>query len=60
MANNGKMSDERVAARSEICSLIELRLNNRYDDPPLKSITRSRRASPNPCASRRAISTSSA
>src|SRR5690349_8300669 len=36
--NRGKTADELVAARSSICSMIELRENNRYDDPPLKSI----------------------
>ena len=35
--NRGKTADELVAARSSICSMIELRENNRYDDPPLKS-----------------------
>lgn len=38
LVNNAKERDELVAARSDICSLIELRQNNRYDDPPLKSI----------------------
>ena len=38
LANQGKDHDELVAARSDICSLIELRQNNRYDDPPLTSI----------------------
>lgn len=38
LLNNGKAADELVAARSDICSLIELRQNNRYGDPPLKSI----------------------
>jgi copper(I)-binding protein len=37
-SNRGDAADELVAARSSICSLIELRQNNRYDDPPLKSI----------------------
>jgi copper(I)-binding protein len=37
-SNRGTTADELVAARSSICSLIELRQNNRYDDPPLKSI----------------------
>jgi copper(I)-binding protein len=37
MVNNGKTADELVAARSDICGLIELRRNNRYDDPPLAS-----------------------
>lgn len=36
--NRGKAADEIVVARSSICSMIELRQNNRYDDPPLKSI----------------------
>jgi periplasmic copper chaperone A len=35
--NLGKTADELVAARSDAASLIELRKNNRYDDPPLKS-----------------------
>lgn len=35
LVNNGKERDELVAARSPICALIELRRNNRYDDPPL-------------------------
>ena len=38
LANQGKEHDELVAARSEICSVIELRQNNRYDDPALVSI----------------------
>jgi copper(I)-binding protein len=38
LANQGSGHDELVAARSEICSSIELRLNNRYDDPPLTAI----------------------
>lgn len=38
LANQGTKPDELVAARSEICSSIELRLNNRYDEPPLASI----------------------
>jgi copper(I)-binding protein len=37
LVNNGKTPDELVAARSSICSAIELRRNNRYDDPPLTS-----------------------
>jgi copper(I)-binding protein len=36
--NRGNAADQLVAARSSICSMIELRQNNRYDDPPLKSI----------------------
>ena len=38
LVNNGKTTDELIAARSKICSLVELRQNNRYDDPPLTSI----------------------
>ncbi len=38
LANQGTKHDELVAARSEICNSIELRLNNRYDDPPLTAI----------------------
>jgi periplasmic copper chaperone A len=38
MNNRGKDKDELVAARSAVCSMIELRPNNRYDDPVLKSI----------------------
>lgn len=38
LVNNGKASDALIAARSPVCRLIELRLNNRYDDPPLTSI----------------------
>jgi periplasmic copper chaperone A len=34
IVNNGKTPDALIAARSEMCSLIELRTNNRYDDPP--------------------------
>ena len=37
LVNNGKKSDELIAARSPIASMIELRINNRYDDPPLGS-----------------------
>jgi periplasmic copper chaperone A len=37
MVNNGTSADELVAARSSICTQIELRRNNRYDDPPLSS-----------------------
>lgn len=37
-SNRGDAADELVAARSSICARIELRQNNRYDDPPLKSI----------------------
>jgi copper(I)-binding protein len=38
MNNRGKDKDALVAARSTICSMIELRQNNRYDDPVLQSI----------------------
>ncbi len=38
MSNRGAAPDELDAARSPICTLIELRQNNRYDDPALKSI----------------------
>lgn len=37
LVNNGKTTDELVAARSSVCGAIELRRNNRYDDPPLAS-----------------------
>jgi hypothetical protein len=37
MVNNGSGPDELVAARSSVCTQIELRRNNRYDDPPLRS-----------------------
>jgi len=37
LVNNGKTADELVAARSSVCGTIELRRNNRYDDPPLTS-----------------------
>ncbi len=33
LANLGKTDDALVAARSDICALIELRRNARYDDP---------------------------
>lgn len=39
LVNNGKAADDLVAARSDICATIEFRQNNRYDDPPLKSVT---------------------
>jgi periplasmic copper chaperone A len=38
LVNNGAEPDELIAARSSICATIELRQNNRYDDPPLKSL----------------------
>ena len=34
--NTGKAADSLVGARSDAAGLIELRKNNRYDDPPLK------------------------
>lgn len=37
LVNNGKTTDELVGARSSACGTIELRRNNRYDDPPLES-----------------------
>lgn len=37
LVNNGQKPDALVAARSSICTLIELRRNNRYDDPALDS-----------------------
>ena len=37
LVNDGKVADELVAARSSVCGAIELRRNNRYDDPPLTS-----------------------
>ena len=37
LVNNGKPADELVGARSSACGAIELRRNNRYDDPPLSS-----------------------
>ena len=37
LVNDGKVTDELVAARSSVCGAIELRRNNRYDDPPLSS-----------------------
>ena len=38
LVNDGKTPDELVAARSSVCGAIELRRNNRYDDPPLSSL----------------------
>ena len=35
MLNNGTAADALVAARSSVCARIELRRNDRYDDPPL-------------------------
>jgi len=35
--NSGTAPDELIAARSSICTRIELRRNNTYDDPPLSS-----------------------
>ena len=37
LVNDGKTADELVGARSSVCGAIELRRNNRYDDPPLGS-----------------------
>jgi copper(I)-binding protein len=37
-SNRGQEADALVAARSPICSIVELRQNNRYDDPALTSI----------------------
>ena len=37
LVNDGKVPDELVGARSSVCGTIELRRNNRYDDPPLES-----------------------
>jgi copper(I)-binding protein len=37
MVNTGKNPDELIAARSTVCTQIELRRNSRYDDPPLSS-----------------------
>lgn len=34
LVNEGKTADELVGARSSVCGTIELRRNNRYDDPP--------------------------
>jgi copper(I)-binding protein len=38
LSNRGNAEDALVGARSSVCSLIELRQNNRYDDPELKTI----------------------
>ena len=38
MVNNGDKPDALVGARSAVCAEIELRRNNRYDDPPLGQI----------------------
>jgi periplasmic copper chaperone A len=38
LVNNGQEADALVAARSSVCTLIELRRNNRYDDPPLAAM----------------------
>lgn len=37
LLNQGTAPEELVAARSSACGPIELRRNNRYDDPPLAS-----------------------
>jgi len=39
IVNRGDKPEELVAARSEICGLIEFRRNARYDDPPLDRFT---------------------
>ena len=38
MAIKGNEADELVAARSDVCTFIQFRENNHYDDPPLESI----------------------
>jgi copper(I)-binding protein len=38
LVNNGSDADALIAARSSVSSFIELRANNRYDDPPLEKI----------------------
>ena len=38
LLNRGSRPDALVAARSDVCAFVELRRNNRYDDPPLDSI----------------------
>ena len=38
LRNAGDRPDALVAARAGVCALIELRRNNRYDDPPLARI----------------------
>lgn len=38
LLNRSAMPDALIAARSTICPLVELRRNNRYDDPPLDRI----------------------
>jgi len=38
LVNNGTARDELVAARSDVCERVELRDNDRYDDPPLAAI----------------------
>ena len=38
IAIKGDERDELVAARSDVCTFIQLRENNHYDDPPLTSI----------------------
>ena len=37
LVNDGTATEELVGARSSVCGTIELRRNNRYDDPPLTS-----------------------
>ncbi len=36
LLNRGEMADRLVAARSAVAAIIELRENNRYDQPPLQ------------------------
>jgi hypothetical protein len=38
LVNTGSKADALIAARSPICSFIELRKNNRYDEPPLEAM----------------------
>jgi periplasmic copper chaperone A len=37
--NTGKTPDSLIAARSPVAGVIELRSNNRYDDPPAKEFS---------------------
>jgi copper(I)-binding protein len=39
LVNNGDTEDALIAARSEICAVIELRTNNRYDEPAAEKFT---------------------
>lgn len=38
MVNSAETRDELVAARTDVCALVELRPNNRYDDAALAAI----------------------